>query len=427
MITHCPQIGYEVEIYDKDGVLKSKVANGSILMRDYKVIATVTDENGNQISKQEFPFQSYTYNFGRLMNNLLFEVDNTSLITNTSGSAIASEITKMNVMCTAAASTYGILVGLNDTTSGSLGAMNTYSFVTDWALKHQIIQGTTDGTMEYGAVTADTFYWGNGQLGFTRTFKNSGTTTITVKEVGLAATDGSSNYFLIARDTNDKLNVALSVAVAASQTLTVQYLFDNHSILQGDEVAGSLEETMTENFLGMLHSLARGASSSGMNVSGASASIDYSTNATYCSAIAADGEGTYGVLIGRNDPDVVDTNDYATPSVCTEGTAANQVAYGATTALDIATVNTSVTNPRGISGTTAKSIYSVRVGCQRDIQHPGTVTTTIGINSIYMLIAGSGSSTRYLINSLVLPTTQNLAALETMRVKLYILFPYKIA
>jgi len=113
------------------------------------------------------------------------------------------------------AGNYGIVVG-----TGTLAPTNA-----DYALGTQITHGVGAGQLDYGATsqTAADIVGANVDFILSRTFYNGSGASITVNEVGIIAatlnSDNATSYFLIVRD------VITAIAVANTQTLTVQYTF----------------------------------------------------------------------------------------------------------------------------------------------------------------------------------------------------------
>lgn len=426
-MNHGIQLGWEVDILDKNGRLRQKIANNEVIDYKYSVETTIKDKDGNIIDKDSFPFQSFNYNFLYLMAYNLVGTDNATTIKTTSNGADPSATcSTADVLAAATADTYGIQVGLNDYTSGYNPAIAVSgSSVGSWALRHKIAHGTTSGQLSYGAVTADSLDLSGGITSFSRSFTNSSGSSITVAEVGLVGKDNTSDYYLIARDTQEKDLTNISKTVADGQTLIVSYKMSIKSIFQATE--SSWASCFTDNLLRMLKSNLQNSAEYITKPDGLTTSLDFGANPEYMSVLATSGESTYGIMIAGaiNSsssvialPLPVHTSDYTTSYKLST----SQFSYGTSTSTVIDQNQVSVMNPRELTGSSPWTVSTIRCGVQRDFQ--SLLTDPVALLKIYLLSAGSSSSTRFMIGTIMMNAGTIIDVSETVRVKLYMGLPH---
>ena len=105
-----------------------------------------------------------------------------------------------------------------------VGTGTTAVAITDWHLDNKIPEGTTTGKLVHNStiISEDTSDATTAQITITRTFTNSGPSTITINEAGLEVSFGSSSAttlrHLVMRDL-----LPGGVAVAVGKTLTINY------------------------------------------------------------------------------------------------------------------------------------------------------------------------------------------------------------
>lgn len=124
---------------------------------------------------------------------------------------------------------YFLAMCVNAEVSNSLygiqvGSDNTAVTNSDFKLGTPIVHGSTIGTLLYNATTVESVAGAPpvSSVRVIRTFSNSSGSTVTVKEIGMVAYNGTtaSQYaFLIVRD------VPTPIVVPNGSTLTVRYLF----------------------------------------------------------------------------------------------------------------------------------------------------------------------------------------------------------
>lgn len=419
-MNHAPQLECEVVVFDKNGQPRQRILNNEDIAFDYKILATISNNKGEVTREYELPFQSLVHNFVHVMNQNLLGVDNSTLIkTTASAGAPSAACTKMNILADAADDTFGIVVGLNDTTTGSISSISTLTASPeDWHVKHLIEHGTSTGQLSYGATAASTFQYSTGKLSFTRTFTNSSGGTITVKEIGVIANTNTTDNFLICRDVREKTSTSVntvSIPILTGEALTVTYVFDNKSILQAS--ASTLTRTLTDNYLAMLLSLTTEAATTVVRTTGLTSSIDFSANPTYMNLLADAGEETFGIVVGDDvTSGWVNSGSYNVKSPISE----SLLSYGACTALPLEFSGESVMNPRGASGSTPFPLTYTRIGIQRDFQN-------ISVNSklvteIGLLSEGTSGLTYMIGKAFIPPTSLVVNPLETLRVTLRIAY-----
>ena len=414
-MNHAPQLEYEVEIFDKNGKLREHRINSEPIVQDYRILATVTDKDGRVVSTKELPFKSFTSNFVHVINNNFFGVDNATLIKTTAAAvAPTATCTNMDVMAAINIDTYGIVVGTNDTTTGSISGISmTVAAPSDWHLKHLIADGTSAGEISYSAMSASPFAFSTGEISFSRTFTNATGSAITVKEVGMIGNTNTTDNFLICRDVRDKDLTTVNIPVADTEALTITYTFSNKSLLQA--TASTQLRTITDNFLAIVYDLLTLGGVDVVKTSGLTANVDFASNPTYQSVLAGAGAETFGIIIG-NDGYYVNSGDYQVSIPHAETT----FSYGASTALTLEQSQENIMNPRGIAGSSPRNITFLKVGVQRDFQNISGGNDDV--NEIGLLVQGTGGFS-YLIGKIYTHVPYiDVAPLETLRIKIRLSF-----
>ena len=413
-MNHAPQLEYEVQLLDKNGIVKEHRINNLPIVQDYKILATVKNKDGVVTSEKEIPFESFTKNFIHIINNNFFEVDNATLI-KTTASAVApsATCTTMDITADATEDTYGIVVGTNGLGVGSIaGISSTVAGPDDWALKLQIEHGTSAGQLSYGAMTVDPFNYSTGEITFRRTFTNNSGGSVTVGEVGIIGNTNTTDFFLITRDIRDKMLTTLNITLADTEILTITYTFSNKSILQAT-VTTSQTRTITDNFLGIVYSLLTAANVTVLRPTGLSASVAFQSNPSYISVLAAAAADTYGITIGHDGRYVVPGDNQVLAAYTADFT------YGTTTALALEQGQESIMNPRAISGSSPRSLTFIRTGAQRDMQNTSGNGKTV--DEIGLSVKGDATSA-FLIGKVWIPSAITVGDLETLRVKIRLAF-----
>lgn len=181
----------------------------------YKVV--VTDKKGKVVAVREGEARSFLAQYNGLLASCFDLAAKT--VKNTAGvdkSATGSGVwyTVFNINAAVGVTDYGIRIGTG----------NTAVTISDYALKTPVAEGSSSDQMEHQAsVLATNVTVSDPDCTFTivRIMINSGSTTITVRELGIycISRDSGNNecYFCIARD------VITAVAVPAGGAITVTY------------------------------------------------------------------------------------------------------------------------------------------------------------------------------------------------------------
>lgn len=428
MNNHAPQLGVTLEHYDAEGNLKNVIVNNVPVQQDYKVTTIVKNSDGSIASTQEMPFKSFTRNFALINNFLLFGVDNALTIKTTSNAAPSATVNTMDVLAAANADTYGIVVGLNDYSSGALASIGTYVSGKDYALKHQIAEGTGANQLTHGATTADTYSIGQVSFTLTRTFVNASSASITVGEVGLIGKDNTTDLVLLARDVQKQDFSTIAVAVGVGQTLEVKYTINLGSIDWEYTNGGGANQVLNQNLLGIWRSHMTGTNSDLVETDGTASQLAWYSYPAYSLTTAPAATTNYGVIVASNASGSVLHTNY---NIFLQNTTLTHSAHTALASASAITAGTAVTgiepyvtlnNVREDS--TTKNVYAMAIGTQRDFKNE--TASSITLNRIGLAAAGSGTGVRALLAEAALTTPVTLANLETLRVKLYINFPYNL-
>ena len=428
MNNHAPQLGVTLEHYDAEGNLKNVIVNNVPVQQDYKVTTTVKNADGSIASTQEIPFKSFTRNFALINNYLLFGIDNATTIKTTSNAAPSATINTMDVLAAANEDAYGIVVGLNDYTAGALASVGAYVSGKDYALKHQIAEGTSAGQLTHGATTGDTYSIGEVKFTLTRTFVNDTAASITVGEVGLIGVDNTTDYVLLARDVQKEDYSTIAVAVGVGQTLEVKYTINLGSIDWEYTYGGGANQVLNQNLLGIWRSHMSGTAQNMVDTDGQTSSVDFSANPTYALTTAPAATTSYGVIVASNASGSVLHTNY---NIFLQNTTLTHSGHTALASLSAITAGTAVTGVEAYTtlnnvrqDSIQKNVYAMAIGTQRDFKNE--TATSVVLNRIGLVAAGSGASARALLAEAALTTPVTLANLETLRVKLYINFPYAL-
>lgn len=111
--------------------------------------------------------------------------------------------------------------GSGDSSRGlCIGTSSTAESVSDYNLGSKIIHGTSSGQMQYSSTTYSNPITDATSTSFniTRVFTNGSSGSITVREIGLFATNLASSNILMARDL-----LSPSVSVGVGEQLTINY------------------------------------------------------------------------------------------------------------------------------------------------------------------------------------------------------------
>ena len=189
----------------------------------------ITNPDGTVVKEWTEPAHSLNLNFA----SIIYALWNAGTIglTDTNGNSIVINGASGGAWSITAPSgndTYGIVIG-SGATAGSTPNPSAYKLVS------QILNGTSSGQVQYGAVTLNTPTLSGQTTSFTisRSFTNVSGSTITVTEIGLIVymtgfnmeAGGqpppiSSDYFLIAYDIPSS-----AIPIQNGQTLTITYTF----------------------------------------------------------------------------------------------------------------------------------------------------------------------------------------------------------
>lgn len=428
MNNHSPLVSIVTEVYDKDGNLKQPSGATTPIETNYSVGLTVKSAEGNIISEQVIPFKSYLGNFTHLMNASFNNVDSSTLIKKVAdNSAIGSDVTKLDCTGPISTATQGIVIGFNSAASAvsNLNAdaksnVGTTVAQNDYALKCQILHHAT--YFEYAAQTYETYSFGVPTITFKRTFKNNSANPYTIGEVGFMGASGVDSV-LLCRDVVKYDYTALDTVVAAGATLEVKYIFALNTVQNGSlfNMQTAACAMFTINYLSMLMSDMNSQVSSFVSLNGTSlVPLDISANQGYKDCLAGSTVETYGLLVGYDDT-------FINPTYSDFGFGSNQnttLTHGATSAISFSVNSPSVASPHGIVGN--KTLISTSFGFQRDFVNE--TASAINVNKTILAMKGSaaGLSTSMALVSGGFPVV-NLAAGETLRLKLYMYFPIHAA
>jgi hypothetical protein len=211
-------------LYDpkKDNDLSGVQVRATITFR-------ITNPDGTIVKEWTEPAHSLNYNFALLIWALWSA--STAVMSDTLGTAINVQGASGGAWSVTAASgntSYGIVIGAG-ATAGSTPSPTAYNLIA------QILQGTSSGQIQYGAVSISTVSQSGQTTSFTisRSFTNISGVAINVTEIGLvvnvtgfamttvsAHTSVTSDYFLIAYDIPSS-----AISVQNGQTLTITYTF----------------------------------------------------------------------------------------------------------------------------------------------------------------------------------------------------------
>jgi len=305
--SHFPSLKGQLIVREASGKIK-QIHNIKENLGEAKIIATIREQDGTLVSKQDIAFGSFVDNFPKMLLANFEELGSGAAVLMKATDASTAYAKSVVVTNAANDSTHGIIVGKNDNTTGYISSSSA-SLVSgaNYALRFQIAEGTGTDQLTHGACTMD-YTFGTGTLDFTRTFTNDGTASITVKEIGIAGAIGGKNYLLV-RDIHESVSFPyesagtsanISLSVGAAQVLTITYSFGI-----------SDTDGMVDGWLGVMASLMSGAAANtgtidlpalgGGATSSAIASVDFVANPTYTDWKGASTAKNQGFVIGTDE------------------------------------------------------------------------------------------------------------------------------
>jgi hypothetical protein len=179
----------------------------------YKVV--VTDKDGRVLAVQEAEARSFLKAYNQILSSCMGAANRTIKDTGGTDRTVIGDGTVFGIGAAATVVLYGIRVGTG----------NSAVTISDYALETPIAEGTGDGQMSHlimqlstDVTLADPICTST----LTRVMVNNGSTTITVREIGIYAicrqSDTTYRYFCIVRDV-----LGSSVSVPAGGAITVIY------------------------------------------------------------------------------------------------------------------------------------------------------------------------------------------------------------
>jgi len=408
--SHFPSLEGTLTVLFEDGRVKERHELNKISGRG-EITAQVHDPEGNLVSEQVFPFQSFVANMAKILLASFEEITAADTTVQTIDTAGAGAYTR-GVDCTGPANddTYGIIVGANDSGTGYLPAMSTSVNRDDYNLRRQFAEGTGTDEFTHG-LTAITYTNGNPSFVMSRTFTNGSGATITVKELGVVGDDTAAQVMVV-RDTIEDVvfpysktgNTAnITVTVPDTNVLTVTYSFsvdDADGILNG--------------WLGMVAStLEGGAQTCGtveINTSSTNTSLDFYANPAYKDWKAAGAVEDQGFLVGTG---TASTSRSAYQLMNNEQTVTHNAQTAGTITYPTPNGYDSVSNNNG-----DWYVYKVYVGATRSFTN--TTGSAIALTEGSIVVEGSGSTVRVPIVRFKFPSTITLNDTETLSMDLKI-------
>ena len=227
----------------------------------------VRNSDGTVASKRTIPMKSFVRIFMRAFQGRFFS---TGLITS-----------EFDVVADAADDTHGLQIGTDSTAPAA----------TDTTLTAKISHGSDSGEMSYGVslVGACAVDGANYKFVLTRSFTNVSGNSITIKEAGAVFKSGGFqpyDYYLIA---HDLLNGSTGEVIADGQTIDLVFT-----------IYMANDSGLTQQFLKLLRvDFADGSNDALTDTTGAS--ITSVSPFTGYKQLSANGDDSYGVVIGTSD------------------------------------------------------------------------------------------------------------------------------
>lgn len=291
-------------------------------IKESTIKATIKNPDGSIDKIIEFPFRSFVGNWF-----LFMRYGNSTgayNFTNMAGGSTAKTVTYLTAHVNYGVDYAGIVVG----------SSNTALSFSDYNMDNFIDHGTSAGQLEYNRcyVYEPVVTGNNSYVDIRRAFTNTSGSSVTIREIGLAAAtygDGDGTTPLLTRDVEDQNGSPIELTVLDKQTIEIRYRFYNTTASDGG---------YTNPFMEALYYCLRPQASNIVTSTGGSKTRPFWSHeaSTMFNCNGADTDTTRGIIAG-SDNTAFTINDYSINTAIAHGTGAGQLYYWDTIIDDIVT------------------------------------------------------------------------------------------
>jgi hypothetical protein len=219
-MNHTFGISLRLEVFNKIGHIIGVYPCQSSRSKDSIITIAKKDRFGTLISSRSYPMHSFVQNTLKLLYNGsgLVSINPTTLIA-TSGSSYSTQLYYVTAAAASGITSHGIMVGTgtNDVA------------ISDYSLQNIISNGSGIGQLNYAGcyftsnpalISSDSI----SQISAFREISNNSSSTITIREVGLAVKDTLSSYcFLLTRDRIDGNGGDVNLSLQPNESAEIRY------------------------------------------------------------------------------------------------------------------------------------------------------------------------------------------------------------